>query len=197
VTVVSALELGRWNVSERLEQPPCTLAVTAVSSPVNVVMKASKTATTRVSVRIQNRGIGAVTIPDRLTLEALVRLRIDSLGGCLPPAVQMRPSIIDRRSLVLKSKQTMSVLYDVTFACANDPLDSTTKHPGHDDFEVTATVDHAALGSADGYLGDDVCPRAALVVPYGSGTLFDRGCGARRADGTFGGPILIDVVVRP
>jgi hypothetical protein len=32
--------------------------------------------------------------------------------------------------------------------------------------------------------------------PNPDGTLRDRGCGARQTDGTFGGPVVVDVIAR-
>ena len=59
----------------------------------------------------------------------------------------------------LKAKQKLTVTFDVTYNCANDPA----KGVGHEDFRYLATVHHDAIdGKADTHTADDNCPRAAL-----------------------------------
>ena len=56
------------------------------------------------------------------------------------------------------------------------------------------------LGAPDAHPADDVCPRRVsppgLVDPYPDGKILDKGCGGRLADGTFGGAVLLDVVLK-
>jgi hypothetical protein len=88
------------------------------------------------------------------------------------------------------------VAFRVTLNCANDPLKSTAKEPNHYDYRYTAVVHQSALGGApDIHPADDTCPRAPLGAdPNPDGKIFDRGCGAARGDGTFGNPVMTDVV---
>jgi hypothetical protein len=74
------------------------------------------------------------------------------------------------------------------------------KGASHEDYRLSARVDLAALGATDAHRADDVCPRRVpppgVVDPYPNGKILDKGCGARLADGTFGGPVLLDAVLR-
>jgi len=103
--------------------------------------------------------------------------------------------------ITLRPKQKLGVVFDVTFDCANDPARDTRTDPGHADYRLTARVNHTALGSADAHPDDDVCPRLVtppgVIDPFPDGRILDKGCGARRPDGTFGDPVLIDVVIGP
>ena len=92
------------------------------------------------------------------------------------------------------------VNYNVAFDCANDPAKSTPKDPTHYDYRLSAAVNTAALdGNTDGHTRDDSCPRSVTapyeIDPYPDGAIRDKGCGARKADGTYGGDILTDMVV--
>jgi hypothetical protein len=62
---------------------------------------------------------------------------------------------------------------------------------------VSARLDLSALGHVDSHPDDDACPRSApspgMIDPNPDGKIIDKGCGARKAGGTFGGTILIDV----
>jgi len=89
----------------------------------------------------------------------------------------------------------------VTIVCANDPLKRTAKDSTHADYTISALVRHGALGSRDAHPEDDLCPRQVtppgVLDPFPDGKLFDKGCGAKKADKTFGAPILVDVTVKP
>jgi len=88
------------------------------------------------------------------------------------------------------------VVFVVTFGCSNDPA----KGVNHKDYSLSALIDHAALGGADGHPRDDICPRSVEppfeVDPNPDGTIKDKGCGGKKADKTFGDPVLVDVVVK-
>jgi len=92
-------------------------------------------------------------------------------------------------------KHRLRVAFDVSIACASDDA----RGKGHEDYAVTARVDHQALGGADAHPADDVCPRAAAlqgdVEPFLGGAIVDKGCGGRYADRSLGGRILLDVAV--
>jgi hypothetical protein len=172
----------------------CDLAITDIDAPPKLPL-GKKPVTRRVSVHVQNRGAHPVVIPDAAHLGALVTLTVESLGTCPTPLSVIRPQF--RFPVTIKTKQKLIVPYDVTINCANDPVDSTAKNPGHEDYRVKARVDHAALGATDAHPEDDECPRSVTppgaMDPYPDGRIVDKGCGRRKPDGTFGAAILIDV----
>lgn len=106
-----------------------------------------------------------------------------------------------RFPVTVKPKQNFSVTFDVTFGCAVDPAKSSKKDPGHEDYRFTARVDHVALGSGDSHPDDDTCQRGVsppgVIDPFPNGKIQDKGCGTKKADGTFGDPVLVDVIVKP
>jgi hypothetical protein len=156
----------------------------------------------RIPVEIENRSPHDETIAGLAQLERLVRLTVRSLGACpdLPAALLAGPPqpALPR---TLRPLDRMKVWFEVTFAgaCLNDPLKSTPRSPGHEDYAVSASVDHASFdGNADTYTPDDACPRRVappyVVVRYPFGRTKDRGCGRPTGDGTFGDPVLIDLI---
>ena len=88
------------------------------------------------------------------------------------------------------------MVFDLTVSCANDG----TKGAGHEDYRFTAAVNHSQLGAGDAHSQDDICPRTVappgVPDPIVGGKFLDRGCGAKKSDGTFGGPVLLDVIVK-
>jgi hypothetical protein len=99
--------------------------------------------------------------------------------------------------VVVKPKQRLTVGFDVTFACANDPA-RTTRTALHDDFRYTAQVDYAELaGTPDAVPANDACPRPPAPPSEGDPKPDDRGCGKRRPDGTLGGAVRTDIIVGP
>lgn len=174
------------------------LAVTKIVVPAAVKLTATKPSTVKnIKVQIQNRGTDTVQIADAAELQALVALVPTSLGTCPAPL----PSLVvpSQLPIVLKSKQRLTLSYAVTIDCANDPAKSTATDPGHDDFEIGARVNHAALGEADEHPVDDVCPRIVTppfeLDPFPDRKIKDKGCGEKRPDGTLGSPVLLDVAV--
>lgn len=189
---------GAPDATTRLVAGMFDLAVTRITAPATVNVTRGPL-TRRLTVEIQNRSPLSVTIPDVTTLAALVRLSVQSLGACPSPQPILDQSrAVKRLPVTLRSKQKLAVPFDVRFDCANDPADGTKKNPGHEDYRVSAWVDIGALGSPDLHPDDDVCPRGPLAGPdpYPDGKIVDRGCGARNPDGTLGGDILIDVIVK-
>ena len=76
----------------------------------------------------------------------------------------------------------------------NDPVKTTKKDPGHDDFRWTATVHRTALGGPDAHSADDVCPRPTLPGgidpnPTPAKPIKDRGCGGKLPDKTLGAAV--------
>jgi hypothetical protein len=165
-----------WRVAVLLddsEPPPVhDLAVTKITAPATVTLTNNKPQLTKpVTVQIQNRSPHDETIPDLATLGDLVILTVTSRGSCLSPSQELRDPGLPK---TLKPKKTLNVVFDVTFDCANDPV----KGAGHEDYDYSASVDHAALdGEADTHPEDDSCPRDPLgIVPNPDGTINDKGC---------------------
>jgi len=110
------------------------------------------------------------------------------LGGCAVPATSLVPPK-SGFPVVLAPKKKLTLVYNVTFDCANDPL-ATTKDTDHSDFRYTVSVDHSAIdGNADNQPANDDCPRN----PNGT----DKGCGGKDpVTKQFGADILTDVVMK-
>lgn len=177
------------------------LAVTVLRGPKRTTFNAgSSSSALRYTVVLQNRGGGVETIADAATLAALVTLELDALtpSACSPaPVIALVPPKARQFPIRLKSKAKRAIAFSVRLGCANDPA----KGPSHSDYTVRARVDRSALGAPDGHTIDDVCPRRVtppgVLDPYPDGKILDKGCGARLADGTFGGPVLLDAIVKP
>jgi hypothetical protein len=156
------------------------LAVTDISAPATVALTNKKPTQTReIKVQIQNRSVHSETIGDMDMLDNLVSLRTYSLdtGLCPDPLVRLA----DKQKalpITLKSKQKLTVTFEVTFDCAVDATKRTKRDPGHEDYRYEATANHAALdGRPDTHVADDICPRAALGPdPRPDGKIEDKGC---------------------
>lgn len=156
--------------------------------------KPSRTAS--VKVKVQNRSPHPETIVDAGVYARLVRLTVESLGACADPTVVLSPAKLPKPKkypLTIKSKASFTVAFDVTLDCANDAA----KGAGHEDYAVSARVDHGPLGSGDAHPADDACPRSVppggIVDAFPNGKIVDKGCGTKKPDKTIGGPITIDV----
>ena len=176
------------------------LAVTGLSAPASITLtKGVSRKTSPVKVVIQNRGLYPEIIDDLTMLSNLVQLSVESLGSCPNPVPDVSASQQKKFPITLRPKASLVVNYNVTFDCVNDPARSTAKGPHYYDYRFSAAVDRSAIdGISDGHPSDDVCPRTVaspyLVDPYPDGTIRDRGCGARKSDGTFGSEVLLDIV---
>jgi len=174
--------------------------VTKLAVPRKVKLTAKKPVQIKpITAKIQNRSAHAETIPDLAALDGLVHVTVESLGACPAPVPILRAAAVQKKlPIVLKSKKALSVVFDVTFTCANNPAKTTKDTPDQDDYRFSARVDHRAIGDGDAHPEDDVCPRTvtppAVLDPYPDGKIRDRGCGARKADKTFGNPVVVDVV---
>jgi len=182
---------------------PHDLAVTQIRALSRIVLRKSYPVRTgSVRVEIQNRSPTPETIEDSAMLEKLVTLTAGSLGSCPnAPTVLHDGPPQEPLPRTLAPKEKLTVVFDVTFDCANDPLRTTAADPGHDDYSYTATVSHAAIdGEPDTHPVDDVCPRSVtppfVVDPNPDGTIQDRGCGKLKPDRTFGAPVTTDVIVK-
>ncbi|MEO6029547.1 MAG: hypothetical protein ABIR79_22000, partial [Candidatus Binatia bacterium] len=171
------------------------LAVLAAKVPRRVALTAKKPSrSVQVKVQLQNRSGHAETIATAEALGALVTLHVHSLGPCtdVTPVLRQAP-FAKKLPLTWKPKKTLTLVYDARFDCANDASKGTP------DYEVTARVNHLAIGNADAHPQDDVCPRTATpgsMDPFPDGKIKERGCGVKRADRTLGGPITVDITVR-
>jgi hypothetical protein len=176
------------------------LSVTGITAAASVSFtKKTVSKTVPVRVTIQNRGIYNETITDTAMLNHLIGLTVTSFGSCPNPVPVLISASPNRYPITLKPKGSMTVNYHVTFDCVNDRVKSTTRDPHHYDYGFSASVDHTAIdGIADGHPVDDTCPRTvappSVIDPYPDGTIKDKGCGARKSDGTFGNDILTDIV---
>lgn len=181
---------------------PHDLALTKITIPKTVTLTGKKPRQTKlVKVQLQNRSLHAEVIADLAMLDTLVTLDVDSLGPCPAPTPVLIPDKPQKTlPFILTSQQKLNVFFEVTFACANDAAKSAKKDPGHEDYRVSARVDHSALGGADAHPEDNGCPRSVTppfaIDPYPDGTLKDEGCGEKKADKTLGDPVLVDVVVK-
>ncbi len=192
------LEEGDFGVIYRrglYKSPIYDLAVAKLSAPKKINLTVSAR-TVLVKVTIQNRGPNMEIINNLTELSKLVRLNVQSLGtNCPAPTV----ILLGPAPLFLTPKKKATILFAVTFNCANDPQASTSS-ANHSDYRLVATVDHDSFdGMPDTHVDDDTCPRPALLGgfdPYPDGKVKDLGCGRRRPEGTLGAPVLVDVIVK-
>ena len=188
------------------------LAVVDIKAPAAVT--STSPVTRAVQVQIQNRSphdetVQAGHLGDGLST-GLVRLWVtpsDDDGESCQPAIRTldatkNAALFKKGPRVLKPKQKLTVHYLVTYECKNaKPKDKLDATPG--DYAHSATVHHEALdGSlADTHTADDACPRSVpppfVVDPNPDGTIKDKGCGEKKADKTFGAPIVTNVVGKP
>jgi len=172
-------------------------AITKIGAPKKVGLTAKKPAkTVLVKVKVQNRSTHPETITDAGVYAQLVRLTVDSLGVCPDPTATLSPAKLPKAKkfpLTLKSKASLTFTFDVPIDCASDPA----KGAGHEDYSLSARVDHTPLGSGDAHPADDVCPRSVppggVVDAFPNGKIVDKGCGTKKPDKTLGAPQLIDV----
>jgi len=192
-------------VEDTVVSPVHDIAVLKIKAPARATLGGSvASGAGRVQVQIQNRSPHDETILDAAMLASLVHVTADSLGDC--PDVQgtvLGGTPQARLPATLHPKQKLSVWFEVAFSteCVNDPAKSSARDPGHEDYQLLVTVDHAALdGQPDTHPADDACPRSVTapfqVDPYPDGSIKDKGCGKLKGDKTFGDPIKTDVWVR-
>lgn len=168
--------------------PSGDLAVLSVKPPSRIGLTNKKPSQTKsVKVAIQNLGIRTETIDGPGTFTNLLTLTIESLGVCPVPTASIVPPK-KGFPIVLKPKKKLTVVYNVTYDCANDD----TRGTGHEDFRYTATVNHIALdGHTDTQPSNDGCPRSPNPA------IGDKGCGSKgRSNGQLGADILTDVEVK-
>jgi len=190
------------------------LAVVQITAPATVAVSPNVPATKPVKVQFQNRSNHAVVLPDASVLgdgktSGLVRLAVgvvDNGGGALSEGCQAAGIALDttknallfsRGAKTVNSKAKLTINFLVTYQCSN-PLRRNIADPTPGDYSYTATVFSLALGFPDRHPDDDACPHNALATPFHkdpspNGTIIDKGCGARKPDGTLGNPVVTDV----
>jgi predicted outer membrane repeat protein len=183
-------------------QPAADLAVTQLKPPLRITLKPGTPSVTKpIKVQIQNRARAAELVPDLARLAALVEVHATSLGGCAAPVATLVVGKPNKVPVTIKSKKKLTVTFTATFACTNDPLKTSKKDPGHDDFHWVATVHRDALGGGDAHGADDVCPRPTLPGgidsnPDPAKPIKDKGCGGKLPDKTLGADVPTDVIVK-
>jgi hypothetical protein len=185
------------------------LAVTKLSAPKTV--KGNAAVMLPVKVTIQNRSDHSEEIPDASFLgdgqtTGLVRLSVDRIDddgeGCDVAAgvaldTVKNAALFSKGPKVLKLKGTATINFLVTYHCFSaQPANKLDLTRG--DYSHTATVYHDVIdpGVADSHTADDTCPHNPLFDsnPLPSG-MTDKGCGAKKPDGTLGGAVVTDVVL--
>jgi hypothetical protein len=170
------------------------LAVTSITPPATV--SGSGPVTGSVKVVIQNRGDHTETVMsgdlgDGVTT-GLVRLAVNG-GGCQPAVVALdtakNAGLFRTGVQNFSPRKSLTIYYLVTFQCSGAG--------GTYSFSATAH-DEVLDGSPATLPQDSVCPRDAFPggvdpLPYPKGTR-DRGCGAKKPDGTLGNPVVTNVV---
>jgi hypothetical protein len=162
------------------------LAITSIKQPKRIPLSAgTPSKTSLLKLKLQNRGPFEETIEDASMLTNLITVTAESLGTCPAPNPTLHAGKPQKSfPITLKPGKTLTVYYDVTFDCANDPEKDIP------DYRFSAVVNRAAIdGKEDTNLLDDVCPRSGTPPT-------DKGCGAKKPDGSLGGDILTDVVVK-
>jgi hypothetical protein len=163
------------------------LAIVRVTAPRTLTLRSGKPSVAgKIKALVQNQGRHPEVIADSVALQGLITVAVEPLDGCPAPAVAFQAPA--RFPITLAPKAQLMTILDATFTCAGR-------------YRVRADLHHAAIDSAaDRDAIDDTCPRVVSppfrLDPNPDGTIKDRGCGARRADRTFGDDILIDVVVK-
>ena len=152
------------------------LAITKILAPKTVTLTRKKPARAKVQVTIQNRGdqVAIRTLPE---LENLVVLEVESLKKkCSDPIPKLDTRQLTKRlPLELKPKKTLTLPFEVSFTCANDPA----KGVDHTDYGYSARVDLFVLnGELDDLPANDECPALDMldygcVIKAGSGKFTD------------------------
>jgi len=169
------------------ETPDHNLAVISIKPPKKISLSVKTPSQTKaVKISVQNLGNHTETIGSADTLTNVVQFAIESLGGCPLPSMSL---VLPKNGfpVSLAPKKKLTVVYNITIDCANDPL-ATTKDTDHSDYRYTAVVDHSVLGTgADSEPENDNCPRPPSVD--------DKGCGAKNpVTKQLGADVKTDVV---
>ena len=161
------------------------LAITGITPPKKVTLSSGTPSKKSIlKLKIQNKGPFPEIIEDSSTLTNLITVTAESLGTCPAPSPILHAGKPQKPfPIILKPGKTLTVYYDVNFDCANDAAQGTP------DYRFSAVVNRVALGGkADSNPVNDICPRDSIST--------DKGCGTKKPDGTLGGDILTDVIVK-
>jgi hypothetical protein len=155
------------------------LGIMKMTAPKKITLKGSPVTKT-IKVAVQNHG----TQPETLSA-GLLHLDVISLGACLNPvATLVSPAL----PVTLAPKKKLTLVFAVTYDCANDPL---LAPPG--DYRY-----RAMLSTSDADEHDDACPHD--MPPGGvdpiNGKVKDTGCGGKKQDKTLGADLFTDIVVK-
>ena len=190
--------------------PGChDLAVVKITAKATV--KGAGPVTARVAVKIQNRSdhpetIDSVDLGDGVAT-GLVRLNVTLVDPGNVEGCQLTPPVLDNAknaalfsggAKALKPKKFMTVKFLVTYECSS-PQPLNKADPSRGDYDHVATVHHDVLdGNADDHAADDSCPHDALPANLDANPppkgVKDKGCGAKKPDGTRGDPVQMDVI---
>lgn len=145
------------------------LAVTKISAPKKVNLTTAKPEQTKtIRVQIQNQSSQVETIPHAGTLAAMLGLTVEALdtpADCPDVAAAI---VTDNFSfpLTIKAKAKLTVPFSVTFTpdCIPDPVGLSRSNPGHEDYRLSATVNHLLLdGKLDTDPTDDTLVSSTLI----------------------------------
>ena len=175
------------------------LALTRLLAPKLVKDRTTKPARVKVRAQLQNRSQHVETIADVAALEALVGVLADPVEeapGTFVITLKAPPAA--KFPIALKPGRKLTLRFDAEYV-RDLPPEAAPPGPVAT-FAWSAAVHHAALPGAiaDDHPWDDQAPRG-IVAPYTfdaypDGRIRERGVGAKRADKTFGGPVLTGVV---
>jgi uncharacterized repeat protein (TIGR01451 family) len=171
--------------------PPHDIAVVKLKAPKKIALSA-KTASKvgKFIVTIQNLGPETETIPDLAALNELVTVEAETLGTI---CASLAPTLVPPRALFpisLAPNEKLTLAFQATFDCANDPL-ATTRTAAHNDYTTAAAVDLSALGEVDTASANDICPRPPNPATG------DPGCSNKDpVIKQHGAPVFTDVVVK-
>jgi hypothetical protein len=157
-------------VVSELPPLPRDLGIVQLKAPKKITLKGVPVTKT-VKVAVQNHG----PQPESVTA-AMVRLNVISLGGCAPPVATIMSPVLP---VTLAPRKKVTVVFAVTFDCANDPLPAPAW-----DYRYVAEVELPGDTQAD----NDACPHDPTTT--------DKGCGGKKPDKTLGAEVLTDIVVK-
>jgi hypothetical protein len=169
---------------------PRDLGVMKMTVPKKITLKGVPVTKTA-KVSIQNHGSAPETIADAAALNALLTLDVISLGACPSPTATITSPVTF--PITLTPKKKLTVVFSVTYDCANDPL-ATTKTEAHPDYRYLAQLH----GVADADINDNNCPHnppAGGIDPVNP-SVKDKGCGGKKPDKTLGADMFTDIVVK-
>ncbi|MGH7966412.1 MAG: choice-of-anchor Q domain-containing protein, partial [Candidatus Binatia bacterium] len=164
----TACDIGAFERETGPSDAEHDLAGLKITGPRTVTLTSSKPVQTKtVKVQLQNQGQEAETIPDAAALAALVQVGLTSLDtvmdcadvlGTLDASKLEFPLTLQAGEEPTKG-QKLTLAFTVTFdraACIPDPLKTSKKDPGHEDYRPWASIDLGALGETDSDPTDDM-----------------------------------------